>query len=146
MNTFLPYPDFAKSASVLDRQRLGKQRVEVLQILRVLTGKGRGWRRHPAVRMWQGHERALAAYGVAVCREWVGRGYRDTCEAKIREAAAGTPHDSIAPPRWLGSEPFHRSHRSNLLRKDPDHYGPLFEEGLPDDLDYVWPMSLKRSQ
>ena len=34
MQTFLPYPDFARSAAVLDRQRLGKQRVEVLQILK----------------------------------------------------------------------------------------------------------------
>lgn len=30
MQTFLPYPDFVESASVLDRQRLGKQRVEVI--------------------------------------------------------------------------------------------------------------------
>jgi len=28
MQTFLPYPDFARSAAVLDRQRLGKQRLE----------------------------------------------------------------------------------------------------------------------
>jgi hypothetical protein len=34
----------------------------------------------------------------------------------------------------------HLSHRSNLLRKDPIHYGPLFEDGLPDDLEYIWPV------
>jgi len=34
VRTFLPYPEFDRSAAVLDRARLGKQRVEVLQILR----------------------------------------------------------------------------------------------------------------
>jgi hypothetical protein len=42
-------------------------------------------------------------------------------------------------PPWLGDEAFHRSHRSSLLRKDPEHYGPLFPE-VPDDLEYVWPV------
>ncbi len=54
MQTFLPYPDFAESARVLDNKRLGKQRVEVLQILNVLTDSTRkGWRNHPAVAMWR---------------------------------------------------------------------------------------------
>jgi hypothetical protein len=33
----------------------------------------------------------------------------------------------------------HRSHRSALIRKDPDRYGLLFP-GVPDDLPYVWPV------
>jgi hypothetical protein len=41
-------------------------------------------------------------------------------------------------PWWWGLEPVHRSHRSALLRKDPDHYGPMFP-GVPADLAYVWP-------
>ena len=36
MQTFMPYPSFSRSASVLDRQRLCKQRVESLQILDAL--------------------------------------------------------------------------------------------------------------
>lgn len=39
MQTFLPYASYAKSASVLDNKRLGKQRVETLQILQVLLGE-----------------------------------------------------------------------------------------------------------
>jgi hypothetical protein len=31
-----------------------------------------------------------------------------------------------ALPHWLGDPDFHRSHQSALLRKDPEHYGPLF--------------------
>ena len=37
MQTFLPYPDFAASAAALDDRRLGKQRVEALQVLRALV-------------------------------------------------------------------------------------------------------------
>ena len=33
MQTFLPFADFAETAAVLDHRRLGKQRIEVLQIL-----------------------------------------------------------------------------------------------------------------
>ena len=35
MQTFLPYPDFVKSAQCLDYRRLGKQRVEAKQILEI---------------------------------------------------------------------------------------------------------------
>ncbi|HMC68015.1 MAG TPA: pyrimidine dimer DNA glycosylase/endonuclease V, partial [Mycobacteriales bacterium] len=37
MQTFLPYSRFDASAAVLDDLRLGKQRVETLQILRALV-------------------------------------------------------------------------------------------------------------
>jgi len=83
MQTFLPYPNFTKSAAVLDRQRLGKQRVETLQILRALSDSSYGWQNHPAVKMWRGCERALAAYGLLICAEWIDRGYKDTCMKKI---------------------------------------------------------------
>jgi hypothetical protein len=43
-------------------------------------------------------------------------------------------------PPWLGDPDVHRSHRSALLRKDPDHYRALFTD-VPDDLAYVWPVS-----
>jgi len=64
VQTFLPYADFAATASVLDPSRLGKQRVEAPQIVRAVTVPGYGWRHHPAARMWRGYEEALGAYGV----------------------------------------------------------------------------------
>ena len=30
--------------------------------------------------------------------------------------------------------------RSSLLRKDPEHYGPIFPPDTPPDLDYAWPV------
>ncbi|HEY9473227.1 MAG TPA: MSMEG_6728 family protein, partial [Mycobacteriales bacterium] len=64
MQTFLPYPGFTDCAGVLDQRRLGKQRVEALQVLRGLTVPDYGWRHHPAVKMWAGYEEALVRYGL----------------------------------------------------------------------------------
>lgn len=139
MQTFLPYPDFCRSAECLDRQRLGKQRVEVLQLLRTLSSKTKGWQSHPATKMWRGHELDLISYGVAICDEWIARGYRDTCREKISTYVYRFGSSDECPP-WLGNEEFHASHRSNLLRKDPDHYGQ-FGWIEPDNLEYVWPVS-----
>lgn len=54
MQTFLPVANFCESAKYLDKARLGKQRVEAMQILSTLSGASRGWINHPAVRMWRG--------------------------------------------------------------------------------------------
>jgi hypothetical protein len=139
MQTFLPYPSFDESAAVLDRQRLGKQRVEVLQLLNALGGfAGAGWRNHPAARMWSGHRRALCFYGLVVCEVWSARGYADTCAEKIRQRLELLPEVESAAPPWLGDARFHRAHRSNLLRKDQGHYG-VFWSDVPNDLPYLWP-------
>ena len=135
MQTFLPHPSFRESAKSLDRQRLGKQRVEVYQILRALAGITKGWRNHPATRMWAGHESALAAYGIACCDEWISRGYEDNLRDKILEFLDPSEQDNM--PWWFGVEEFHSSHRAALLRKDPEHYGQF---GWTDDAeDYWWP-------
>lgn len=137
MQTFLPYPDFKKSAEVLDNRRLGKQRVETYQILRTLLGISQGWKNHPAVKMWRGCERALAEYGMAMCTEWIRRGCNDTCLEKI---AALTPMRAFTYPVWFGDDAFHASHRSNLMRKS-EHYHK-FGWTEPHDLPYVWPSLL----
>lgn len=137
MQTFLPYPGFHESAYFLDRARLGKQRVEALQLLKALTVPGAGWSSHPAAKMWAGHINALVEYGVAICDEWRSRGYKDTCREKIRAfRLEGVPYAEL--PDWVGNPDFHSAHRSNLLRKDPVWYGTLgWKE--PDNLPYVWP-------
>ena len=151
MQTFLPDADFAASAALLDDRRLGKQRVEALQVIRALTRATYGWQHHPAVRMWRGYEEALGRYALTICAEWCRRSFADTCAATITDdlAAAGLPvpprtQDALAAagelPPWLGDEAFHRSHRSALRRKDPEHYAARFAD-VPDDLPYVWPVT-----
>jgi hypothetical protein len=138
MQTFLPYADFALSARCLDRQRLGKQRVETLQLLRAISEPAYGWRNHPAAKMWAAHGHALAEYGVAMCDEWLARGYKDTCRDKIIALSERFPADG-GSPLWLGDEAIHASHRSNLLRKSPEFYGQFGWTECTED-PYVWPV------
>ena len=138
MQTFLPVPDFAESARILDNARLGKQRVETYQIIRTLDGVTKGWRNHPAVRMWRGYEPALLVYGIAMCDEWDRRGYPDTVRGKLGEHLRDADHPVHLPP-WLGDAALHASHRSNLLRKDAEFYG-RYSWSEPPDLPYVWPV------
>lgn len=144
MQTFLPLPDYELSAKVLDNKRLGKQRVEVLQILNVLHERstGTGWRNHPAVRMWRGFEPQLCEYGLVICEVWRSRGFKDTCLDKIRRqldwSASGNFNMDLPP--WFGDPDFHFAHQSNLVRKDPEYYGHYFPE-VPNDLPYIWPVA-----
>ena len=132
MQTFLPYADFTESAKCLDYKRLGKQRVEAWQIYQIVSGKRTkgGWINHPAVNMWRGFSNLLAYYYNDILDEWIKRGYKNTMEYIICPT-------SITEPLWLGNKDFHDSHKSNLLRKDPDFYGQ-YGWDVPNNLDYVW--------
>lgn len=148
MQTFVPYgKSFAGNAAVLDRQRLGKQRVEGLQILRTLKGINYGWQHHPAVKMWDGYEDALGYYTLSVCARWTSYGYKDTCADKVREIL---PHlkeislhyeplrGTVRLPEWLDDPEVMVSHQSNLIRKKPDYYQQFWPD-VPDYLPYKWP-------
>jgi len=150
VQTFLPYADFERSARALDLKRLGKQRVEVIQIVRALTVPGYAWKTHPAVLMWQGYEEALGRYGLVMCDVWVEHGFGDTCATSITEdlrtfgVSPIRTEDELrsagAMPPWdVEGDPVLESHRSALVRKDPAFYGPMFPEADPD-VAYVWPV------
>lgn len=149
MQTFLPVPSFAWSVGCLDDRRLGKQRVEAFQILVALEDpwaveqrEARGlpqlsrpsrWRSHPAVEMWRGSEPALRLYMRHCVVEWARRGFKNTL------AVAEDARTLNAPaPAWWGDDRLHSSHRANLLRKDPAHYG-RFGWGEAPALGYWWP-------
>jgi hypothetical protein len=140
VQTFLPFPDFAESARVLDPARLGKQRVEALQVLRAIVLPAYGWQSHPAMQMWRGYVPALTRYALDMVDEWTDRGHADSTRPLIAEFApeAARAGAALAVPSWLGDEALHLSHRSNLVRKAPEFYSTLFP-GVPDDLPYVWP-------
>lgn len=142
MQTFMTNASFYMCAQALDNKRLGKQRVEAYQILRVLKGLSKGWKNHPAVLMWVGHEAYLSNYIDFMCEEWKKRGFKDSVSEKARLLQPWT--GGAQAPQWW-SDPntlslVTASHRSNLLRKDPDHYGK-FGWKEPNDLPYFWPVT-----
>lgn len=190
MQTFLPYSSFASSVSVLDTLRLGKQRVEAMQLViiyeqqklrhfnpgifckvRDIYNNQRElfkelmyvylqdmneialfnfldkftdvvnetylelnipWENHSASVMWRGYSDALKLYYNTTINEWIKRGYINNMPI----IKTNTPNF----PYWINNEEFHASHRSNLLRKDPEHYAK-FGWTEPDDLPYCWPKS-----
>lgn len=134
MQTFLPFADFKASATVLDPQRLGKQRVETLQLLNANV-HGTRHRHHPAAKMWKRYQNALVEYGVTICKEWIMRGYQDTTLAKIE--AFRIPGEIIMP-KWLGDERLHSNHRARLLEKNPDWYNEFGWKEAPV-LKNFWP-------
>lgn len=102
------------------------------------------WYNHPAVRMWEGYEQALMYYLHTMCYEWVFvRGFKDTCWEKSIEVGFRPPNVGVEVtiPSWMGNEEFHKSHQSNLLRKDKNHYEKFFL-GVPDNLPYIWPVRI----
>jgi hypothetical protein len=153
VQTFIPYADFGRTARALDDKRLGKQRVEALQIVRALTVTGYGWASHPATLMWKGYEEALGRYGLTCCEVWIERGFADSCADTISADLAVAGVSTIrtqaelavanALPTWLRDEAVLISHRSALVRKDPKFYRSRFP-GVPPDLPYVWPVRSER--
>ena len=133
MQTFLPYPDIKKSLRCLDSKRLGKQRVEAYQILNIILKrtKTKGWRNHPAVKMWKKNPNALKCYFNEALKEWILRGYKNNMKF---ERVRG----KVVFPFWFGNKEFHASHRSNLLRKDKKYYSQFNWKELLD-LPYIWP-------
>lgn len=132
MQTFLPYPDFRKSLECLDPRRLGNQVYRECKTL--ING---GWPHHPVAKMWRDYRWALAHYAVTGLNVLTSRGlyYPHHYEFFERIMQDETNHDI---PWWLGWEPLHLSHRSNLIRKDPEWYGPMFP-GVEPSLPYVYP-------
>ena len=143
MQTFLPFPDFKKTFQVLDYRRLGKQRAEALTLIHVIEGikpngtKPKGWLNHPITIMWKSFLNALKLYHNYAIEEWVQRGYNNSMDLFIIDK------NNIEFPDWLGYEPFHASHRANLLRKDFEFYNKYGWIENPNN-PYLWRDSEKR--
>jgi hypothetical protein len=151
MQTFMPYAEYFKCAQVLDNKRLGKQRVEALQIFQILkkryawyqtnnpshilNEKGNliGFLNHPAVLMWEGHSISLMHYIGSMVYEWKRRGFQNNIKIPNHFA-----NNEYLRPVWSWETDYQIAHRSTLIRKFPEHYSKLWP-GVPDDIEYIWP-------
>lgn len=150
MQTYLPYADYGETAEVLDDKRLGRQRADVVQILKTLEAPPAEVEGeevlHPAERMWQGNELQLIQYGVAICSEWASRGNPDNTLSKIMDFLPKfVGKSSKEKPEWLGRPDFHLAHQSHLLRLKPSWYRDKFPN-VSDDISMVWPRSPQKQK
>lgn len=138
MQTFMAYKTYEESLRCLDYRRLGKQRVEAMQILNTLHGKNKtnAWTNHPCVKMWKDYILELELYHDMAIALWIERGYNNTMK-RYWDGASIKELDSIEKPQWL-TKGFCDSHRSNLLRKDKVYYSQ-FGWNIEDNLPYIWP-------
>jgi hypothetical protein len=142
MNVFLSSPGAAFSFTKLDRQRLGKQRVELKQILIALETGG-AWSRHPATLMWRGHIGYVARMGATCCGVWLERGYKDSLmpyfhSKMVEHATTNTTPRWLSDAAWRGDCDFFEDVRANLVRKLPAHYAG-FWPGTQPATGYRWP-------
>lgn len=145
VETWLPYPNYAESAHVLDTKRLSKQRANVNEIMDVLheINQESKYYEHPVIEMWRGFEPQLCEYGLVCCEEWRKRSRKyDKLADRIRwhmDCATAGDYTLDKPP-WFGNLEFHLAHQSNLVRSDPDYYWKFFV-GVPDNLPMIWPVA-----
>lgn len=135
--TLMPYIGFFKSVQSLDDARASRQRQDALKILKGLMSD-------PAVPYhisqagWSGYEYTLGVYGMSACSNWQQkRGHRDNLAFQIHQILEGVPHDLDMPP-WMGDLNIHRSHRSYLIRRLPEHYLPSWPN-TPENMPILWP-------
>jgi hypothetical protein len=130
MQTFLPYKDFTKSAQALDNKRLNKQVLEGYQILKVLNNPDprAGWRNHPAVKMWRGHEHGLWDYIMAMVGVANERGIKTDKNMENLLALRNTTQQywGSGKPEWFDNDivmaKVTTTHKANLYRKDSYYY------------------------
>ena len=133
MQVFLPYEGYYKSVYVLDFSRAGNQIYREAKTL--VSG---GWPHHPASKMWLGYEWSLCDYALKGLQALKDRG-RDYPKWFEWFGNEQLKFEDTGKPLWLGLPTFHLSHQSNLIRKDPNYYRPIFGPDVPDDLEYFWP-------
>lgn len=151
----------------LDNSRLGKQRVEADQIIKLLEYYDQygnmpetGWVNHPATRSWIGYTFALKFYFNLVVLEWVERGFENNYGLYDLEmdkfnvpicsfdgvTAIYNPEsfDEYSLPFWVSYPPFYLSHQASLCRKNPQHYKFLLRDDLRFWLNngYLWPCNI----
>lgn len=148
MQTFLPYPNFRKSALSLDKKRCWKQVVETKQLICSLQAKNlpddwvgsksyqkQSYKNHPARLMWVGYEDLLKDY------------YNSFLDISINKHKIKTTMEYLKvdfhndKPFWLGDDKFHRTHRARLIEKDENFYLPQFpnDKGF-NNAQYWWPV------
>lgn len=160
VNTFITSESLEECAKNLDNLRLGKQRVECIQLISFIENKdNKGFRNHPILIMWSNNVDALKVYCNFMIREWIKRGFTNTIElydldeskivfykniyneeTKLTEIIKPEiKDDSIVFPIWFNWKPLILSHQSSLLKKNFDYYSKIFicnEEFF--NFGYIW--------
>jgi len=129
MEIFHSEETWSLSVLALDDKRLGKQRLECIQILLSLSGIINIWEipkyihNHPVTLLWKGNEDYLLSYTTACIIEWGNRGYKNTkCISAFHDMRAITGDYPVkGKPSFITAD-FIQSHKIKLYSKNPLFY------------------------
>lgn len=137
MQVFMPYPCFIDSVGCLDTRRLINQVTNESYVM--IRNK---WPNHPAAQIWADHKWAMAKYCMCGLRELQARGAIKHSVyshwAKYYGSWLGRFAKKRTLPPIMGYEPYHASHRSQLLAKAPRFYAGYGWKEPAGELAYVW--------
>lgn len=134
VQVFRPYIDWRRSARVLDNKRLGKQRVEVKQVMMAILRKmglindgKRGWLNHPIVLMYYNDGSPyfydLVNYFNACLEEWRHRNMKSKISLTDIEELIKKIDSTKGHPLTHKHEV---EYRRVLILKNPEHYLKVF--------------------
>ena len=99
MQIFIPFANISKIVACLDWKRLGKQRVECKQILERVLNRvpehKKGWRNHPAVKMYLPYPNFLKLYFNKCVAEWVRRGFKNSMPLEVLDVSEQEGNNNI---------------------------------------------------
>lgn len=122
---YITYSDFDRIASTYNEDTAREQILAAFRILAHMTPD----------KMWKGYEYTLARYGHTLCLASQNC-LLDKFNTYLSEL------DPNKPPDWLRDKYMQMTHRSCLLRLDPDYYGDIWPR-TPTDL-YYWDPTVVR--
>lgn len=137
----------------LDNKRLVKQLLETRQIMAALAEQTKGWRNHPATKMWLGKEDLLYDYAIQNAMQLFARRYK--FQNNLDEL--GSSYHLIVELRdtngqWSDDD-YNKivyTHRGRLYEKDPVHYAQWStytdhkKYVCCDRCNYYWPTHLEK--
>ena len=138
MNIWVPYANLTMNVKVLTDEHLSEVVYVGLDTLRAIVADQDG----RLAEMWRSAPAGLLSYLVRADQERQARG--QPAELRVRRAFSHLARRglSLAPvmPRWFGGDPsLHLSHRSRLIRIDPEYYAQRLPFDTPLDLPLRWP-------
>lgn len=167
VNIFIIVPNIQLTADMMDKKRIGKQRIEVKQIIDILeeidkngSSKSKSRVSHPAIKSWIGYTNHLKVYFNIIVRKWISYGFKNNYELyDIDERPYNivpcifdgktasydiSKFNQYSFPFWVSFPPFYMSHQASLCRKDPLHYRGLLRDELKPFLNngYFWPSNV----
>ena len=150
---WIPFANFRMTTHVLDARTLGRQLFVCADVLEthVQSCRRKGHRAETLhALMWRDYPGAIIRMMVCALQEIRLRGYPQplpdprTAEGQrlyLVGEEISSRLDEIPP--WLGSGSLHASHRSRLLREDPEWYMQFDWRELPSG-DLEWPALMPR--